>query len=182
MEFGRFKNLVLKTKQCKLRLYRRSDVESCFKILQKYPEITRFTLFDTPQKIEETYENFESGGKYELNFAILVKGEFIGRCGLHKLDDKEKSMEFGFWISPAFQGRGIGTEVLREICRFAFEDLGLSKLESGAFAENIASIRVHEKVGFQVVGKGVKKFKKHDRPISHVDFELLKKDFHKLKK
>ncbi len=168
----------LETPRCILRKYVETDVEPCFEILKEYPEITKFLRFSPPTEKEETLENFRQSSPDDAHFAILFEGKFIGRCGLHGLFIPNSQVEFGFWISPEFHGRGLGTEILQEVCRFAFFDLDIPEIFSGAFAENEASIRVHQKVGFKTIRSTKNTIKKNGIFVEHIDFCLRKTDFH----
>ncbi len=70
----------------------------------------------------------------------LITGEADG-CG-----------EIGYWLGRAFWGRGYMTEAVGEILRYALDDIGLRQVKAAARPENLASIRVQEKVGMSFVG------------------------------
>jgi RimJ/RimL family protein N-acetyltransferase len=48
----------------------------------------------------------------------------------------------------AYRGRGYGTDVVRTLCRFAFEDMNLAKVELEVLAGHYAALRVYESLGF----------------------------------
>ena len=54
-------------------------------------------------------------------------------------------------MSPAFQGRGYATEAVAALITYAFDTLGADVVRAYASAENLASIRVAEKVRMQLV-------------------------------
>ena len=54
----------------------------------------------------------------------------------------------GYWAVPGTRGRGYPAEAVREVCRWAFEDLGLAVIRWDALVGNEASWRVAERVGF----------------------------------
>lgn len=58
----------------------------------------------------------------------------------------------GYWVAREARGRGVCTAALARLCRFAFEELGLERLELMTDPENEASQRVAEKVGFRREG------------------------------
>jgi RimJ/RimL family protein N-acetyltransferase len=60
--------------------------------------------------------------------------------------------EVGFAVGPRSRGRGCAGAAVREICRWGFADLGLSRIEWRAEVGNDASRRVAEKAGFTVEG------------------------------
>ncbi len=56
--------------------------------------------------------------------------------------------EIGFWIHEKYEGNGYATESTKAIIDYAFKNKGLNFLESSVHRDNVASRRVHEKLGF----------------------------------
>jgi 8-oxo-dGTP diphosphatase len=85
-------------------------------------------------------------------FAVTraMDGAFIGICGLDRLDGDV--WEFGYWYGRLYWGQGYATEAARPVLRFAFDDLGAQAAAAGWFADNPASGRVLEKLGFTLSG------------------------------
>jgi RimJ/RimL family protein N-acetyltransferase len=63
--------------------------------------------------------------------------------------------ELGWVLDPAFGGRGLATEAVRELLRVCFEDLRLRRVTANAFAANEASWRLMERVGMRREGWSV---------------------------
>ncbi len=61
--------------------------------------------------------------------------------------------EVGFWVAPAFQGAGYASEAMEAIIGHA-EGLGLKALVAQAFQDNLASIKVLTRSGFEYEGEG----------------------------
>ncbi len=59
--------------------------------------------------------------------------------------------EVSIYIHPEFQGRGFGNALLRQLVKES-EQNNIWTLQAGIFPENKASIRLHEKNGFRIVG------------------------------
>ncbi|HEY3202100.1 MAG TPA: GNAT family N-acetyltransferase [Thermoanaerobaculia bacterium] len=59
--------------------------------------------------------------------------------------------EVSVYVSSEAQGRGIGKVLLQRLIR-ASEDAGIWTLQAGIFPENAASIAIHERCGFRLVG------------------------------
>ncbi len=55
------------------------------------------------------------------------------------------------YVDPALTGRGIGSALLSELIA-ASEAAGFWTLEAGIFPENLASVALHERCGFELVG------------------------------
>jgi len=82
----------------------------------------------------------------EICFAITRDERLIGMCGL---DPRDEAHELGYWLGVDYWGRGYATEAARAAIDYAFGELGLAALQSGARVSNPASRRVLEKCGFQ---------------------------------
>lgn len=81
-------------------------------------------------------------------FAIDIDGEAIGAAGiLLKEDVYRQNGEIGYWISQDFWGKGIGTWVVGELVRKAFDEFKLHRVYAEVFEKNIASARILEKNG-----------------------------------
>ena len=88
-----------------------------------------------------------------LNRAILVEGRLVGCVGLtFGTDIYTGSAEIGYWLGEDCWGRGIAAEAVREMCRLAFEELGLWRVWAAVFSANAASCRVLETCGFTLEG------------------------------
>lgn len=87
-------------------------------------------------------------------FAILLEGtgRAIGIISLMDVDPEHLTAELGYWLGERYWGQGIATEAVSLVLRFAFDMLGLHRVEANAFTENCASCRVLEKNGFQREG------------------------------
>lgn len=57
--------------------------------------------------------------------------------------------EIGWVVAPEHAGRGLATEAGAELLRICFEDLGLRRVKALAFADNLASWRIMEKLGMR---------------------------------
>ena len=66
-------------------------------------------------------------------------------------DGEPGVIKLGYTIAPALQGRGYGTEAVGALVSYAFRTLGAEVVRMYASADNIASIRVAEKVGLRLV-------------------------------
>ena len=73
--------------------------------------------------------------------------EFVGLIALTLGKTNYKIAEVWYKILPNFWNSGFATEALMEILQFGFSKLALHRIEAGCAIENIASIKVLEKVG-----------------------------------
>jgi ribosomal-protein-alanine N-acetyltransferase len=90
----------------------------------------------------------------ETMFAITVNDEAVGGMGFTVLTDVERvSAEIGYWLGEPFWGRGIVTEALVAVTRYAIDTCRLTRVYALPFAHNKASCRVLEKAGYTIEGR-----------------------------
>jgi phosphinothricin acetyltransferase len=68
--------------------------------------------------------------------------------------------EVSVYVDPAFSGKGIGSNLLHELVK-ASEQEGIWTVQAGIFPENAASLKIHEKAGFRILGVREKIGKQH---------------------
>ncbi len=61
-------------------------------------------------------------------------------------------VEHSVYVDPRAHGKGVGTALMQALIA-STEEAGIWTLQSGVFPENEASLRLHEKAGFRVVGR-----------------------------
>jgi 8-oxo-dGTP diphosphatase len=71
---------------------------------------------------------------------------FVGTISLRFADD-DPIGEIGYWIGESYQRRGYAAEAIHCLLRFAFEVLRLEEVRAATAADNLASIRLLQKIG-----------------------------------
>jgi RimJ/RimL family protein N-acetyltransferase len=90
----------------------------------------------------------------ETLFAIAVDGVAVGGIGFHLQKDVERlSAEIGYWLAEPFWGRGIASEVVVAMTRYAFDHHELTRLYALVVDGNQPSCRVLEKAGYVLEGR-----------------------------
>jgi len=85
----------------------------------------------------------------QTSFAIAVDEKAVGGIGFRLQSDVDRvSAEIGYWLSEPFWGRGIVTEALGAVTKYAIERHGLTRVYALPFATHTASCRVLEKAGY----------------------------------
>lgn len=85
-------------------------------------------------------------------FSMISKedGSYIGNVEL--MDVENGSAEVGLCITMAMQNKHYGTEALKRIIEYAFNDVGLNTLTAVIFSNNVRSLHNAEKMGFRRCG------------------------------
>ena len=90
----------------------------------------------------------------ETMFAIEVDGEAAGGIGFVPHSDVERvSAEIGYWLGEPFWGRGIVTEALVAVTKYAIETQHLTRVYAVPYARNESSCRVLDKAGYVLEGR-----------------------------
>ena len=147
-------NIDLETERLIIRRPTIDDADGIFTHTND-PIVTKYLLFKPHKSIEETldfirlsFEEWEKKKRY--GFVVLSKADsrIIGGIGLAFDDDKEGVARLGYFLGQKEWGKGYATEACMKMIEFAKES-GVKHLISPMHPENIASIRVMEKCGFQ---------------------------------
>ncbi|MDP4087035.1 MAG: GNAT family N-acetyltransferase [Bacillota bacterium] len=149
---------VLETDRLILRQITESDTKDIFSILSQN-EVTSYYGQESMKNMEQAKEFirfFE--GKYHENRGIRwgierksQKG-LIGTIGLDALVPNHKRADVGYEIHPDHWRKGYASEAVSRVLSYGFHTLGLRRIGAVVFPENIASIKLLEKMGFQKEG------------------------------
>ncbi len=105
-----------------------------------------------PTEMEEWFEQ-ELSNPSRFAVSFVESDELIGFCGVKKI---ENILDFGFYFRKKYWGNGYATEA----CKLAIEKLkgrvNFELVEVFIACENIASVKVAEKMKFTFIRKGIK--------------------------
>ncbi|MEJ9152219.1 GNAT family protein [Bacillus smithii] len=115
--------------------------------------------FDYPlneSQLEKYIENANRDTSDTLVYKVIHKetGNVIGHISLGKIDRKNKSARIGKVLvgEKNLRGQGIGSLMVKELLKIAFEELKLHRVSLGVFDFNKSAIACYEKVGFKKEG------------------------------
>ena len=78
----------------------------------------------------------------------LATGKLAGEALLWNIDLHNRAAHVGISLLPAFRRRGLGTDVVRVLCRYGFAIRGLHRLQIETLADNTAMIQAASRAGF----------------------------------
>jgi RimJ/RimL family protein N-acetyltransferase len=90
----------------------------------------------------------------ERPYAITLDGKFIGVIGLSFYEGR--APELGYWLGEPYWGRGLATEAGRALIDAAHQISLVETIAARALPDNLASIKVLEKLGFHRTGSKAK--------------------------
>lgn len=112
------------------------------------------TFYSEEVQRQSLITNYKQFLKEEgAHFGIYKNGKLIGRIRLYNVVyGVFKSGFIGYSIDEAYQGKGYMKEAVNLVIEYAFEDLGLHRIEASTLVENIKSQRVLKGCGFEELG------------------------------
>ncbi|MEU7510765.1 N-acetyltransferase family protein [Streptomyces sp. NPDC042898] len=106
-----------------------------------------------------TWERFDAAKLAEHRFAALdEKGRVLGWVAATKVSDRcayADVAEHSAYVHPDARGRGVASARLKALVD-STEAAGIWTIQSSIFPENAASLAVHERAGFRVIGTRVR--------------------------
>lgn len=167
------------------RIYLRPIMESDAPILlksTKEEEIRYMTGTKSTFSLEQikSYINKISNDPSRNDFAICLKetDQMIGELSI--TDIEEDAKKAGLRISMnsiELTGKGYGTEAIKLVLKFVFEDLKLNRLQLEVFSHNLRGIRTYEKVGFIKEGTLREALNYNGKYSDEIIMSILKKDY-----
>lgn len=155
------KDIIIETERLILRQWKMEDVKDMIEGLNNI-NVTRwlanvpfpYTFYEAEKFIRETIE------KNQYNFAIVLKKEnkVIGGTQLTNINKEHGTAGGGIWINEEYQGNGYGSEAFGARIQYAFEELGLRRLENGYLKENEKSRKMQLRFGYKEEGVRRKRF------------------------
>lgn len=124
--------------------------------LQSLPEIDQYNTLGIPENFTETkrvmqiyFDDRKNDPRKMICWSISLKStqEFIGLAGMHLSADRFRLAEIYYKLFPKFWGNGYATETAKCLITAGFENFNAHKIEAGVATENLASVRVLEKIG-----------------------------------
>jgi len=152
--------IIFETPRLLLRQFTEADATLILE-LNSDPEIVRY-VHEPTLKTEEQAEKIIKDiilPQYKNNlgrWAIHIKenNEFIGWCGLKYLPERDE-IDLGYRLMQKAWGKGYATEAAQHTLDHGFKVLNLKLITGRVHIENIASIKVLEKIGMNFINEGI---------------------------
>jgi RimJ/RimL family protein N-acetyltransferase len=109
-----------------------------------------YVVDDARAWISQSALDWRDGRDAAFVVVSVRDGEGLGAIGLSLAGDG--LAETGYWVKPEARGRGVATAALRLVAGWAFQELGVERLQLTTHPDNAASQRVAAKAGFSREG------------------------------
>lgn len=177
-----FADTQLRTPRCILRPFRPADLAGVFeglgdpRVVEHYG-VRYATLEGTTEQLD-WYARIQREGTGQWWCICLAEApdRLIGACGVNDIDREHRRAEIGYWLLPAYWGRGLAQEAVAEALRHAFAHLGIHRIGADVDMGNHASAALLAALGFTREGVRRGYEMKDGRPIDLQLFSLLATD------
>ena len=169
-----------------IELLQQHDKEELYELIDSNREYLRkWLLWVDKRKSPEDFEsiipiwikNYADNNGFDAG--IRYKGKLVGMIGLHFIDWKNSTTNIGYFLSEAYQGKGIITRSVSALLNYLFATLNLNRVEIQCAVSNHKSKAIPEKLHF--VKEGIKRDGQwlYDHYEDIVTYSLLSKEWNK---
>lgn len=165
MRFAQFHSM--ETDRLHLRQLQMEDVYEYYERLFGDGDVSRYMLFEPHQDISESLASlerklarYEQGGFYCWGVTEKDDDSLIGLIELLRFEESDNSCSFVYLLGCNYWNRGYGTEMLKAVFRFAFEELEVERIIADHISANIASGAAMGKAGMKHIGTVEGKYEK----------------------
>jgi RimJ/RimL family protein N-acetyltransferase len=164
---------VVETARLTLRPQRLSDAASIVETLSDY-EVTRMLArvpapYDRQDALDWLIPR-TSGALPDWNFAITAGDD--AQIGSLAFELRHARWHLGYWLNRFYWRRGFMTEAVSAALERFFRRMPETSVYSGVFADNPASLKVQEKLGFRIIGCHEIYSSSRNTMVSHLDTVL----------
>jgi len=148
-KFIHIMKFILETERLQLRQFDISDAQKMFELnsdeeVLKYTGDKKFASIEAAKQFLENYNAYSKTGFGRWSVILKSNNEFIGWCGLKY--HKEGFVDIGYRFFKKDWNKGYATESAKACLEYGFHELKLKEIIGRAARENVASIRVFEKL------------------------------------
>jgi ribosomal-protein-alanine N-acetyltransferase len=168
---------VLDGERVRLRPVRPDDAAAYVQAFADDPSLAHMLGYDAPS-VREARARFRGDARDRATgtaaqFAVLEDEAFRGLFLLHSFHWQHRRADVGFMVVAAARGRGVGRAALRLITDWALGTLGLQRLGLATIEENVATMRLAERAGYEREGILRAYTREWDEPVDNVIYSVL---------
>ena len=146
------------SERLELRLVGYRDLAALLRV-HSVPEVNRYLPFETWQGMEDAelwYEKAVQRHKDQeaIQWVICSRGgsDLYGSCLLFGYEEEHQRAELGYGIGKDYWGQGLAKEAVARMINYAFDELGLRRLDARVDPRNTASCGLLLNLGFALEG------------------------------
>ena len=168
--------MILQTPRLVVDLLKASDIDDFHRLhsdarVMKYTTGEVYSLDQSKTSLSQILRSYLNPDQTFNVWAVRLKSEentMIGTCAL--VFNEHNEWEIGYRFMPSYWGKSMATELLKELEVFCFNNLNINMIVAYSYIENLGSINVLNRCGFQLDEEyrkpGDQRYFKHARGVS----------------
>ncbi|WP_426235872.1 UDP-4-amino-4,6-dideoxy-N-acetyl-beta-L-altrosamine N-acetyltransferase [Pseudomonas sp. TWP3-2] len=129
-------------------------IQAHVRTLRNQEDVRKY-MYTSHEISEQEHANWLSslkGNARQQVFVVLKDDLGVGVVALNAINAQHKSADWAFYLDVNLQGKGLGSVIEFWMLDYAFDVVGLEKLNCEVLASNSAVVKMHQKFGFEVEG------------------------------
>src|SRR5690606_12210147 len=150
---------ILENERVRLNPLHNQDIDKLLHFSEQEPELWKYSLQPANglENLKLYVENALNGRKEENSYPFIVfdkhSQKIAGSTRFYDFQKNHNTVQLGYtWYGKEFQGTGINKQCKMLMLTFAFENLGIDRVEFRADANNVRSIAAMKSIGCTVEG------------------------------
>lgn len=172
-----------------LRALTPEDVRPYFERIGSRHTVAKFMLWqphkdisESAASIQKVLRRYAEGRCYRWGITRKEEDSLIGIIELLRFDEAAGTCSFAYMLGEDFWGRGYGTEALKAVFTFAFEQMQMDTITADHFTANPASGAVMRKAGMRFVRVLPEKYEKCGIRYDAAEYRITKEDWLKTRR
>ena len=177
--------MILDTERLILRPFEGKDAQP-FSDYRSDPEVARYQGWETPFTVSQASafihamqlaQPGKAGEWYQLAIQHKASGTLLGDCGFYTLTHAPRQAEIGYTLARSFQRQGYAAEAVTRLLDYLFDDLDLHLVRANCDVDNLASIRLLERLGFRREEHRIESWWSKSGWTSEYGYAILKREW-----
>jgi len=143
----------------------------------RYNPMSEVPLDLLQDRLSQSGSDLSNETYHEYRWIIESEGNLIGTVSLHQVSWPHLHADLGYQIDAAYQGQKIGGRAVSMLIEKAFQESRLNRLIALIHSENVASIKIVERLGFQHEGTLRSHFQIGGQFVNEEIFGLLRDEW-----
>ena len=169
-----------------LRQYRPSDAPAFHEaVIESVEHVSRwlpwchaeYSLTEAEEWADSAARVWEEGTEYRLLIEDVDSRRILGSVGINIIEPRHRIGSLGYWVRKSALNQGVCTRAARQAVEFAFNTLGLHRIEIHCLVDNHASNAVARKIGGVYEGTFRNKILFHDTPMPAKCYSIIPSDY-----
>jgi RimJ/RimL family protein N-acetyltransferase len=165
-----------------LREFRDSDAEEFAKATRESVDTvgpwmpwcsSSFSAQDALDWFEQCRTSLDTNSGYEFGIFAEDSGKLLGGAGLNSINYQHYFCNLGYWVRQSAQRHGVALRAARALLPYAFNSLGMQRVEIVIAAGNTASEGVARKAGARFEGIARNRLYLHGEAVSASIFSIV---------